>query len=40
MIREAPTVTEHQTGMVEVIADYLSKHPVIDFEPVHNVRVI
>ena len=40
MIREAPTVTEHQTGMVEVIADYLRKHPVIDFEPVHNVRVI
>ena len=40
MIREAPTVTEYQTGMVEVIANYLQKHPVIDFEPVNNVKVI
>lgn len=40
MIAEAETVLEIQTSMVDLIADYIMKHPVIEFTPVHNIKVI
>lgn len=40
MIREAPTVREDLASMVDILADYIMEHKVIDFEEVHNIRVI
>ena len=38
-LRDAPTVAEIQTGMVELIALWLLDHKTIDFEPVNNITV-
>ena len=38
-LRDAPTVSEIQTGMVELIALWLLDHKTIDFEPVNNITV-
>lgn len=40
MIKTAPVVKEIQTSMVEILAEYIMKHPLIDFEPVNNIQVI
>ncbi|MCR5228987.1 MAG: bifunctional metallophosphatase/5'-nucleotidase [Solobacterium sp.] len=40
MIKDAPTVKEIQTGMVELIADRLNRESEISFEPVNNIQVI
>ena len=40
MIAEAETVREDLTSMVDLIADYIMRNPVIDFTPVNNIRVI
>ncbi len=40
MIKTAPIVKEIQNSMVEILAEYIMKHPVIDFEPVNNIQVI
>ncbi len=40
MIKDAPTIKEISTSMVEQLADYIVFHKVIDFEPVNNIKVI
>ena len=40
MIKNAPTVKEISTSMVEQLANYITYHKVIDFEPVNNIKVI
>ena len=40
MIKNAPTVKEISTSMVEQLANYITYHKVIDFEPVDNIKVI
>ncbi|MBR0165077.1 MAG: bifunctional metallophosphatase/5'-nucleotidase [Lachnospiraceae bacterium] len=40
MIAESETVKEYLTSMVEILAQYIMKHPVIDFTPVHNIQVV
>lgn len=40
MIKNAPVVKEISSSMVELLADYIMNHKVIDFEPVHNITVI
>ncbi len=40
MIKSLETVKEITTGMVEMLIDYIGKYKVIDFEEVHNIRVI
>lgn len=40
MLKNAPTVKEISSSMVEILADYILKKKVIDFEPVHNIEVI
>ncbi len=39
MLKEAETVKDIQRNVVEIIADYINKVKVIDFEPVHNIKV-
>ena len=39
MLKEAETVKEIQRNVVEIIADYITKAKVIDFEPVHNIEI-
>ena len=40
MIKNAPTLKEISTSMVEIIAEYILNHKVINFEPVHNIKII
>lgn len=40
MIAESETVAEYPESMVELIASYIIKNPVLDFAPVHNITVI
>ena len=40
MLKDAETVKEISNGMVEMIAEYILKKKVIDFEPVDNIHVI
>ena len=40
MIKEAPTVSTDLSSMVELLANYIQEHKVIDFEPVNNITVI
>ncbi len=40
MLKEAETVKDIQRNVVEIIADYINKVKVIDFEPVNNIKVI
>lgn len=39
MLKEAETVKEIQRNVVEIIADYITKVKVINFEPVHNIEI-
>lgn len=39
MLKDAPTVKEIQTSMVELIAQYIEKYNTIDFEPIENIFV-
>ena len=39
MLKEAETVKEIQRNVVEIIADYITKVKVIDFEPIHNIKI-
>ena len=39
-IRKAPTVKEYPQSYVELLAEWILEHKVIDFEPVHNIHVI
>ena len=39
MIRDAPTITEYQSTMVDVLANYIMKHKVIDFEAINNITI-
>ena len=39
MVKDAPTLKEIQRNVVEIIADYISRHKVIDFKPVDNIKV-
>jgi 2',3'-cyclic-nucleotide 2'-phosphodiesterase/3'-nucleotidase len=40
MLKQAPTVAEIHTSLVELIALWIMEHQVIDFEPVDNITVI
>lgn len=40
MITHCPTVSVNLSSMVELLADYILKHQIIDFAPVHNIDVI
>ncbi|MBQ6334634.1 MAG: bifunctional metallophosphatase/5'-nucleotidase [Erysipelotrichaceae bacterium] len=40
MLAKAETIKEIQVNVVELIADYIKKVKVIDFEPVNNIRVV
>ncbi|MCH3962308.1 MAG: bifunctional metallophosphatase/5'-nucleotidase [Solobacterium sp.] len=40
MIKNCPTVSVNLSSMVELLAEYILKHKVIDFEPVNNISVI
>ncbi len=39
MIKNAPTVKEISLSMVEMLADYITEHKVVEFEPVNNITV-
>ena len=39
MLKDAPTIRDIQRNVVEIIADYITKVRVIDFEPVNNIKV-
>ena len=39
MLKDAPVVKEIPSSMVELLADYIMEHKVIDFVPVHNIKV-
>ena len=39
-IKNAKTVKDIQRNVVEIIAEYIEKHKVIDFEEVHNIKVV
>ena len=39
-IKNARTLKEIQRNVVEVIAEYIEKHKVIDFEEIHNIKVV
>ncbi len=39
MIKNSPTVKEVNLSMVELLAQYITEHKVIDFEPVNNITV-
>ena len=40
MIPACPAVSVNLSSMVELLADYISAHQIIDFEPVNNITVI
>ncbi|MCI5722478.1 MAG: bifunctional metallophosphatase/5'-nucleotidase [Erysipelotrichaceae bacterium] len=40
MIKEAPVVSTDLSSMVELLANYIQEHKVIQFEPVNNITVI
>ena len=40
MVLDCATIKEVQTGMVDILAKYIMEHKTIDFEPVHNVKLI
>ena len=40
MIASCPTVKEVPISMVDLIADYILEHKVIDFTPVNNITVV
>lgn len=40
MIKDAPTVSVNLSSMVELLAQYILEHKVIDFEPVNNIQII
>ena len=40
MLKECETLKDIQRNVVELIAEYIEKHKVIDFEPVNNIDVI
>lgn len=40
MLKDAKTIKEIQRNVVEIIADYIAKEKVIDFDPVNNIRVV
>ncbi len=40
MLRDAPTVKEISQSFVEILADWVTEHKVIDFEPVNNIQII
>lgn len=40
MIKNCETVKEYSESMVDLLADYIMSHKVIDFEPVHNIKII
>jgi 2',3'-cyclic-nucleotide 2'-phosphodiesterase/3'-nucleotidase len=40
MIKDSKVIKEIQTSMVEILAKYILKNKVIDFEPVNNINVI
>ena len=40
MIGEAPVVSENLSSMVDLLARYILEHKVIDFPPVHNIKVL
>ena len=39
MIKEAETVREIQRNVVEIIAEYITKVKVIDFQPIYNIKI-
>ena len=39
MLRDAPTVKEIQSTMVDILANYIINNKVIDFEAVHNIKI-
>ncbi len=39
-IKDAKTLKDIQRNVVEIIAEYIEKHKVIDFEEVHNIKVV
>lgn len=40
MLKDCETVKEYSESMVELLANYIMKNKVVDFEPVHNIKVI
>ncbi|MCR4854845.1 MAG: bifunctional metallophosphatase/5'-nucleotidase [Erysipelotrichaceae bacterium] len=40
MLSSAKTIKDIQINVVEILADYIKKVQVIDFEPVNNIRVV
>ncbi len=40
MIKDAPTIKEIQKSVIDIIADYIIKNKIIDFEEKHNIKVI
>ena len=39
MLRDAETLAEYQESMVDILANYILKHKIIDFEPIHNIVI-
>ena len=39
MLKDAPTVKEIQTTMVDILANYIMKTKNINFEAVHNIKI-
>ncbi len=40
MIKDAETIKEIPEGMIEMVAKYIMKKKVIDFEPINNIHVV
>ena len=40
MLKPCKTIQEIRTDVTELLADYIRKNSPIDFEPVHNIRII
>ncbi len=40
MIKDAPVVKEVSSSMVDLLANFIIKHKVVDFKPVNNIKVI
>ena len=39
MMKEAPTVKEISSTMVDILANYIIKNKTIDFDEVHNIKI-
>ena len=39
MLKDAPTIKEYQASMVDVLANYIIRHKVIDFEEKNNIVI-